>query len=433
MSMVSKGAIDAATGITALVSGMEQSFGGMMDQQSETISGTWSTLMDGLEQSAAQVGLQIAEALNLTGLFQSLGDMLTNFAATVQSSGLTEALLTAIPPEFFQAGILLIVSTLTGLAIPAIGLFVTKVTLMAAPFLAAVAAAAPFIGVAAAMATALYAIWKSGMTVEDVLGTMGIKMETVTRAVDAVQAMMSAAAQSQALEPVFTLVAAVMGAAFYAALQVIGGVVNGVLNFISVLSECVTWILNAFTYLVEGIGSCIDEVGSILSDMAGSILPSWASSALSTIANFVSEAISWPWVAKAVEKVAGAVALLPNGNLSCRTSAIFEGEAGISRFLPEEAEAAVVLVAAEGAEAPEARTSWPMPRPRPARASKKNGSGPSRPKAPWWTGGIRKKRTNWKNPDPPTRTTNGIRPVWQNCMPRSGWMPFLRNRPRHES
>jgi hypothetical protein len=57
------------------------------------------------------------------------------------------------------------------------------------------------------------------MTVEDVLGTMGIKMETVTRAVDAVQAMMSAAAQAiitnlQALEPVFTLVAAVMGAAF---------------------------------------------------------------------------------------------------------------------------------------------------------------------------------------------------------------------------
>lgn len=297
MSMVSKGAIDAATGITALVSGMEQSFGGMMDQQSQTISGTWATLMDGLEQSAAQVGLQIAEALNLTGIFQSLGDMLTNFAATVQSSGLTEALMTAIPPEF-QAGILLIISTLTGLAIPAIGLFVTKVTLMAAPFVAAAAAAAPFIAAAAAVATALYAIWKSGMTVDDVLGTMGLKMETVTRAVDAVQAMMSAAAQTiianlQALEPVFTLVAAVMGAAFYASLQIIGAVVNGVLNFISVLSECVTWILNAFTYLVEGIGSCIDEVGSILSDMAGSILPSWASSGLSTIANFVSEAIRW--------------------------------------------------------------------------------------------------------------------------------------------
>lgn len=297
MSMVSKGAIDAATGITALVSGMEQSFGGMMDQQSQTISGTWSTLMDGLEQSAAQVGLQIAEALNLTGIFQTLGDMLTNFAATVQSSGLTEALLTAIPPEF-QAGILLIVSTLTGLAIPAIGLFVAKVALMAAPFVAAVAAAAPFIAAAAAVATALYAIWKSGMTVEDVLGAMGIKMETVTRTVDALKEMVSAAAQNiiahlQALEPVFTLVAAVMGAAFYASLQIIGAVVNGVLNFITVLSECVTWILNAFTYLVEGIGSCIDEVGSILSDMADSILPSWASSGLSTIANFVSEAISW--------------------------------------------------------------------------------------------------------------------------------------------
>ena len=87
--------------------------------------------------------------------------------------------MTAIPPEF-QAGILLIISSLTGLAIPAIGLFVTKVTLMAAPFVAAAAAAAPFIAAAAAVATALYAIWKSGMTVDDVLGTMGIKMETVS-------------------------------------------------------------------------------------------------------------------------------------------------------------------------------------------------------------------------------------------------------------
>ena len=97
----------------------------------------------------------------------------------------------------------MIVSTLTGLAIPAIGLFVAKVALMAAPFVAAVAAAAPFIAAAAAVATALYAIWKSGMTVEDVLGTMGIKMETVTRAVDSVQAMMSAAASP--LLPTFRL------------------------------------------------------------------------------------------------------------------------------------------------------------------------------------------------------------------------------------
>nr|DAL09454.1 MAG TPA_asm: hypothetical protein [Bacteriophage sp.] len=37
---------------------------------------------------------------------------------------------------------------------------------------------------------------------------------------------------------------------------------------------------------------------------------------------------------------------------------------------------------------------------------------------------------NWKSPNPPMRTTNETKPAWQSCMPRSGWMPFLRNRPK---
>ena len=71
MDMVSKGAVDAATGINALVEGMNQKFGGMMEQQSHTIQGTWSTLMDGIDQTAAQVGLRLAENFNVTGIFES--------------------------------------------------------------------------------------------------------------------------------------------------------------------------------------------------------------------------------------------------------------------------------------------------------------------------------------------------------------------------
>ena len=68
MDMVTKGMVDAQTGISALVSGMSQKFGGMMEQQSQTIQGTWSTMMDGLEQIAGQVGLRLAESLNITGI-----------------------------------------------------------------------------------------------------------------------------------------------------------------------------------------------------------------------------------------------------------------------------------------------------------------------------------------------------------------------------
>ena len=78
-------------------------------------------------------------------------------------------------------------TTFVGLAIPAIGLFVTKLAMIAAPFIAAVAAASPFIAAALAAVTAFYALWKSGITVQDTLGAMGIKMESITKTIDSLR------------------------------------------------------------------------------------------------------------------------------------------------------------------------------------------------------------------------------------------------------
>ena len=445
MSMVSKGAIDAATGITALVSGMEQSFGGMMDQQSQTISGTWSTLMDGLEQSAAQVGLQIAESLNLTGIFQSLGDMLTNFAATVQSSGLTEALLTAIPPEF-QAGILLIVST-DWSCHSGHWTFCGQGSPDGRSFCGGSCCCSSFYcGCGSGGHSPLCHLEKrddrgrcaGGHGDSDGNGHPGCGCRS---------------GNDQCGSPVHHCQSSGAGTGVH-----FGGcgdgsgflcipadhrrVVNGVLNFISVLSECVTWILNAFTYLVEGIGACIDEVGSILSDMAGSILPSWASSSLSTIANFVSEAISW--LSSLIQKI------LETNNALGSMGGEGGGDGGGGGSVPAKREFKLPdfsNLRGGGGDIPV-----------PSGGGGGGGSGGGgvgggssggvdqlasaaaqtsksieeewfrtfQTKSAWWTDGIRKKQTNWKSPNPPTRTTNGTRPVWRNSMPRSAWTPFRR-------
>ena len=50
MDAVSKGAIDANTGIQALTDGMERDFGGMMEEQSKTVEGLFSNLSDAIEQ-----------------------------------------------------------------------------------------------------------------------------------------------------------------------------------------------------------------------------------------------------------------------------------------------------------------------------------------------------------------------------------------------
>lgn len=132
MDMVSKGAVDAQTGLQALVGGMEEKFGGMMDQQAQTITGTWSNMMDGLSQSAIAVGQQISDALNLPDLLSSLGDSLQQFAGLVKNQGIGEALSQMIPPEVEVAAAGL-ATTLTVATIPALQSFALNAKLAAAP------------------------------------------------------------------------------------------------------------------------------------------------------------------------------------------------------------------------------------------------------------------------------------------------------------
>ena len=96
-----------------------------MEEQSKTIAGSWSSLMDGLQQSAAQVGLQIADALDLTDTFQYFGNILTNFASTVSNSGIAEAFKTCIPVEF-QVGLITLGTVILSIAIPAFALLVAN-------------------------------------------------------------------------------------------------------------------------------------------------------------------------------------------------------------------------------------------------------------------------------------------------------------------
>lgn len=57
--MVTKRMVDSQMALDALVSGMESRYGGMMAQQSSTVLGTWSNLMDGIGQVASQTGLSL--------------------------------------------------------------------------------------------------------------------------------------------------------------------------------------------------------------------------------------------------------------------------------------------------------------------------------------------------------------------------------------
>ena len=297
MDMVSKGAVDAATGINALVEGMNQKFGGMMEQQSHTIQGTWSTLMDGIDQTAAQVGLRLAENFNVTGIFESLGNTMNDFAQAVQTSGIAEAFRTSIPTEF-QIAIIGIGTALVGIAIPAIALGTTALIGFLAPLGAAISAAAPFIAAAAAIAAALYALWERGTTAAEIIDFFGMHIEVVNFFVDTAKSLFAQLGETiQAMftlaQPILTTLGVVAYAAFSIIIAILGKAAEGIMILGGVFMTVVNWIMQAMEYFANGIGSFLSYIGDRLMENANDMLPAWAESALKTISGFVSTAIGW--------------------------------------------------------------------------------------------------------------------------------------------
>lgn len=155
MKMAEKGTIDSATGIQAIISGMNSKFGGMMQEQSSTINGMLSNIQDSIGQTMVVIGDEITEGLDLKPALKEAQDDLSDFAAKVKSSGIAEAIRDTVPPAA-GATIAAFAAVLTATAIPA----------MAKLGLSAASAAAAFAGItgpialaAAGIGAAAYLIW----------------------------------------------------------------------------------------------------------------------------------------------------------------------------------------------------------------------------------------------------------------------------------
>lgn len=294
---VTKGAVNSQVALEALVTGMETKYAGLMEQQSKGIGGSWSALMDGIEQSAAQIGLKIADAFKLPDMFSGIGDTLSNFAAVVQTSGISEAFRTMIPPSVGVA-IVAFGTALTMVAIPAIGLAVTSLLAFAAPLVAAVAAFAPFISGATAVAVALYGIWQSGITAADVMSFMGVN----TTALSGVWDTFKAAVQSvgnviatvfTAAKPIFTAFLAVGALAFTGIGKLIGYVINVFSVFATVVLTVIQAVADGIASWYSFVGGLVNGLGDIFLNMANSVLPDWANNGLKVISGFVDKAATW--------------------------------------------------------------------------------------------------------------------------------------------
>lgn len=299
--MVTKRMIDSKTALDALVGGMEERYGGMMAEQSKTILGAWSNLMDGIGQVASNLGMVIADSLNITDIFSSIGEWLSEFARAIEENGIGEAISKCIPPEV-ELAVIALGTALVSIAIPALYAAGAAAIAMVAPFVAGIGAAvtafAPFIIAITAGATALYTFFKAGYTVNDLLALFGINTQTAKKAWDNLKSAFSSFGRLVVsiinnLKPSFTAFLSIIGLVSMVFIKALGMMINAALSFIGTVFKVLDKIYQGFTMLIDYLSNIVESIASVIGNMADSILPEWANKGIGIISNFVNKATSY--------------------------------------------------------------------------------------------------------------------------------------------
>jgi len=153
MERAKKGTIDAKTGITALLTGLDSRFNGMMDKVAGEIPQSFSNMQDSVKSIMRTLGASITETFDLKAKMKGAADWLGDFAALAKSSGIREALEQMVP-DSVKTAIVGISAAVVGIAVPAFGLLAINVIAATWPLLAIGAA----FGAAAAL---IYSNWES--------------------------------------------------------------------------------------------------------------------------------------------------------------------------------------------------------------------------------------------------------------------------------
>ena len=156
MDKASKGQISAAEGIQAVISGMNSKFGGMMEQQAQTVNGIMSNIQDSVGQTMVVIGDELIEAFDIKGALKGAQDAIGEFADKVKTMGLSNAIRDL--PVWFTGSMAVIAGAIMGVAIPAI------VALVGTLYTLGVGAgiiSAPFIAAGAVIGGVAYAIFEN--------------------------------------------------------------------------------------------------------------------------------------------------------------------------------------------------------------------------------------------------------------------------------
>ena len=127
MKLSEKGMLDAATGVSAILSGINRQFGGAMEQQSRTLLGRWSTFLDDAKAAMRQFGDQIAPIAKgalaaVSDAVKAAGDRFAAMNSHEKNATMAMyVMIAAIPPMVMMIGKL--IGVLASLKLAGLGVF----------------------------------------------------------------------------------------------------------------------------------------------------------------------------------------------------------------------------------------------------------------------------------------------------------------------
>ena len=240
MKKAEQGGVSAATGINAILEGMNEKFPNMMEKQSESLLGIWSNFKDNISQIMTGIGEDLIENFSLKGKLKTAVDSLDRLRQLIADEGLQGAL--EQMSLVAKTAIAAIAGAITAALIPA---FIA----LAKAIWAAIVPLSPFIAAGAALAAIAYLIheaWSSNM--------FGIqnKVKSVT---SAIQVYFS------------TMVAGVM-TAFNKLKSVVFGLLSSILNAVSPVVGVIGNIAPAFEKSFDKAQKAIADKGGAASKEA---------------------------------------------------------------------------------------------------------------------------------------------------------------------
>lgn len=155
MSLAEKKALNANAAISAMLQEMATRYGGMMEKQSNTVTGQLSNIQDIATRTATNIGKQLTEAFEIKQALSSASEQLETFGKQIEEKGVGKVLRELVPDQ-------VIIASMTAVSIYAAARFIPTITAIKNALLGARLAAIAFntalgpVGWAVAGATFVY-------------------------------------------------------------------------------------------------------------------------------------------------------------------------------------------------------------------------------------------------------------------------------------